>query len=360
MMTESNHIPDYEIDTIDELNLDRRQPLGDPQDQQESLFSTVDDETMVRRFARGKKRSVSNHNLAINYTHNSLQLSTPQGELIALNKISDKLHYILLKQDSNYWEFIHHLVIEHSFVPINDNTAQGGFTRYQKYQIPPGYQLKYTNAKDLLDLWQQHSSYGPKQQLDLLFLSKSKWYRVKSAVPKRDKVLLTSVAGQIEISVNTEVPWIYQLNEVSGGLSAQSAPVTNLPIKSSDSDLLNKLISKLGVEEEGMPAAPSTMNSTESIDPDALALFEQVFNPNLFPDMPEEVKRQVVEMQISALRVLENYIEHGETITKTEIISDNSGKKISEKTITTNRGCPRWVIESLLQSQPPETPEIEE
>lgn len=357
MMTESNHIPDYEIDTIDELNLDRRQPLGDPQDQQESLFSTVDDETMVRRFARGKKRSVSNHNLAINYTHNSLQLSTPQGELIALNKISDKLHYILLKQDSNYWEFIHHLVIEHSFVPINDNTTQGGFTRYQKYQIPPGYQLKYTNAKDLLDLWQQHSSYGPKQQLDLLFLSKSKWYRVKNAVLNRDKVLLTSVAGQIEIPVNTEVPWIYQLNDVSDGLSSQPAPVRALPVKSSDSDLLNKLISKLGVEEEGMPAAPSTMNN---IDSDALALFEQVFNPNLFPELPEELKRQVTELQVSALKVLENYIEHGETITKTEIISDNSGKKISEKTITTQRGCPRWVIESLLQSHPPETPDVEE
>lgn len=357
MMTESNHIPDYEIDTIDELNLDRRQPLGDPQDQQESLFSTVDDETMVRRFARGKKRSVSNHNLAINYTHNSLQLSTPQGELIALNKISDKLHYILLKQDSNYWEFIHHLVIEHSFVPINDNTTQGGFTRYQKYQIPPGYQLKYTNARDLLDLWQQHSTYGPKQQLDLLFLSKSKWYRVKSAVLNRDKVLLTSVAGQIEIPVNIEVPWIYQLNDVSDGLSSQPAQVRALPVKSSDSDLLNKLISKLGVEEEGMPVAPSTMNN---IDSDALALFEQVFNPNLFTELPEELKRQVTELQVSALKILENYIEHGETITKTEIISDNNGKKVSEKTITTNRGCPRWVIESLLQSHPSETPDIEE
>jgi hypothetical protein len=357
MMTESNHPPDYEIDTIDELNLDRRQPIGDPQDQQESLFSTVDDETMVRRFARGKKRSVSNHNLAINYTHNSLQLSTPHGELIALNKISDKLHYILLKQDSNYWEFIHHIVIEHSFVPINDNTTQGGFTRYQKYQIPPGYQLKYTNAGDLLALWQRHSGREQKQHLDLLFLSKTKWYRVKNAVLQGNNVCLTSVAGQVEMPIGTPVPWIYQLTEVSEVLSAKPSIGAKVPPKNGDSELLDKLISKLGVEEDGKPAVSGHVNG---IDPDALALFEQVFNPNFFPDLPEELKLQVTELQISAIKILEYYIEHGETTTKTEIIKDNSGKKISEKTITTNRGCPRWVIEALLKSQSTAPPAAEE
>ncbi len=353
-MTESNH--DYDLDTLDELKLDRRQPIGDPQEQTESLFSTVDDETMVRRFARGKKRSVSNHNLAINYTHNSLQLSKPHGELIALNKISDKLHYILLKQDSNYWEFIHNIVIEHSFVPINDNTTQGGFTRYQKYQIPQGYQLRYSNAGDLLSLWERHSGREQKQKLDLLFLSKTKWYRVKTALLQGDKVLLTSVAGQIEMPIGTPVPWIYQLTEISEDAPVKPAAVAAgpvKPVKNGDSELLDKLISKLGVEEDGKPPISGTING---IDPDALALFEQVFNPKFFPDLPEELQQQVTELQISAIRILEHYIEHGETIIKTEVIKDSNGKKISEKTITIDRGCPRWAIEALLKSPPAETP----
>jgi hypothetical protein len=357
-MTESNH--DYELDTIDELKLDRRQSIGDPQEQTESLFSTVDDETMVRRFARGKKRSVSNHNLAIKYTHNSLQLSTPHGELIALNKISDKLHYILLKQDSNYWEFIHNIVIEHSFVPINDNTTQGDFTRYQKYQIPQGYQLRYSDAGDLLNLWEQHKGKEQKQKLDLLFLSKTKWYRVKTASVKGDKVLLASVAGQIEMSISAPVSWIYQLTEVSSeDESVKTAAVATSPIKpvkNGDSELLDKLISKLGVEEDGKPPVSGTING---IDPDALALFEQVFNPSFFPEMPEELKQQVTELQISAIKILEHYIEHGETIVKTEVIKDNSGKKISEKTITIARGCPRWAVEALLKSPTTETPPAE-
>jgi hypothetical protein len=352
-MTESNH--DYELDTIDELKLDRRQPIGDPQEQTESLFSTVDDETMVRRFARGKKRSVSNHNLAINYTHNSLQLSTPHGELIALNKISDKLHYILLKQDSNYWEFIHNIVIEHSFVPINDNNTQGGFTRYQKYQIPQGYQLRYSKAGDLLTLWERHTGREQKQKLDLLFLSKTKWYRVKTASLKEDKVLLTSVAGQIEMPIGAPVSWIYQLTEISEDAPVKTAAVaTGLikPASNGDSELLDKLISKLGVEEDGKPPLSSTI---QGIDPTALALFDQVFNPRFFPELPEELKQQVTELQISAIKILEHYIEHGETIVKTEVIQDNSGKKISEKTITINRGCPRWAIEALLKSSNAET-----
>jgi hypothetical protein len=353
-MTESNH--DYELDTIDELKLDRRQPIGAPHEQTESLFSTVDDETMVRRFAKGKKRSVSNHNLAINYTHNSLQLSTPQGELIALNKISDKLHYILLKQDSNYWEFIHNIVIEHSFVPINDSNAQGDFTRYQKYQIPQGYQLRYTDARAILAYWEQHNGSNENYKLDLLFLSKSKWYRVKTAAGNGDKVLFVSVAGQIDIPKKTQVAWIYQLTEVSPDTPPRTEATSTVavkPVKEGDSELLDKLISKLGVEEDGKPPVSGTING---IDPDALALFEQVFNPQFFPELPEELKQQVTELQISAIKILEYYIEHGETIVRTEVINDANGKKISEKTITTNRGCPRWVIEALTASQPGEVP----
>jgi hypothetical protein len=347
MMTESNH-PDYEIDTIDELGLDRRQPIGEPQEQQDSIFSTVDDETMVKRFAKGKKRSVSNHNLAISYAHNSLQLSTPQGELIALNKISDKLHYILLKQDSRYWEFIHNIVIEHSFVPIENNPTQRGFFRYQKYQIPQGYRLRYSNCIDLLALWEEHHSAQSRFQLDLLFFSKAKWYRVKNATLDDNRITLTSVAGQIEMLTNAKVAWIYQLSEAQESvIFSKAAPIDPTVHKPGENELIDKLISKLGVEDDGKPASS---NKASGIDPDALALFEQVFNPSFLPALPEELQQQVVELQIAAIKIIEHYIEQGETIVRTEIITDNQGRKISEKTVTTQRGCPRWVIEALLKS----------
>lgn len=348
MTTESNYQPEYGLDTINDLGLDVNKQHGDQHDPQNNVFSTIDDETMVSRFARGKKRSVSNHNLTISYAHNSLQLATPQGELIALNKISDKLHYILIKQDSVYWEFIHNIILDHNFVPIDNNPTERGFFRYQKYQIPQGYQLQYTTSHELQSFWQDNNG-GSEQnlQLDLLFLNKSKWYRVQDISIQNEQVSFRSVAGTVQLPLSAKVAWIYRLSEAEEILRERKKPkVTQPVVKAGEHELIDKLIAKLGVEpDERKPEKSGNFQ----VDSEALALFEQVFNGNLLPEMSEELRQKLVELQKLVINILEHYLEHGETITRTEVINDTSGKKISEKTITTQRGCPRWAIEAILK-----------
>jgi hypothetical protein len=339
-MTGSNYPSDYDIETINELGLNPMQP---PANSEESIFSTVDDETMIQRFARGKKRSVRNNNLSIDYAHNSLQLATPQGELIAINKVSNKLHYILLKQDSRYQEFIHNIVIQHNFVPIDNNPTQRGFFRYQKYQIPAGYHLRYTSGFELQSFWYGHTHESASEmQLDLLFLNKSKWHRVQEISFQSERLMFRSVAGVIELPADTYLAWIYQLSEPEVPRRKTLPPV---PPQSLESDILEKLTSKLGVENNPVS---SDLSSTLTIDSDALALFDKVFNSSI--EIPVRLQQQLIDLQISALKILENYVQHGENITRTEIITDNSGKKISEKMIVTNRGCPRWVLETLVKA----------
>ena len=69
------------------------------QDKEDIATESLDNRTIIKRFACGKKRLVVNNNLRIDYAHNSLQLSTPPGELIAIHKIAARLHYILVKKD---------------------------------------------------------------------------------------------------------------------------------------------------------------------------------------------------------------------------------------------------------------------
>jgi hypothetical protein len=116
--------------------------------------------------------------------------------------------------------------------------------------------------------------------------------------------------------------------------------------KVGENELIDKLISKIGVEPE---VSQPEKTGDFQIDAEALALFDRVFNSHLLPEMSEELYQQVVILQTSVINILEHYLEHGETITRTEIINDTSGKKISEKTVTTQRGCPRWVIEAILK-----------
>ncbi len=353
-----NYSSDYDIETINELGLNPAQP---PANGDESIFSTVDDETMIQRFARGKKRSVRNNNLSIDYAHNSLQLATPQGEMIAINKVANKLHYILLKQDSRYREFIHNIVIQHNFVPIDNNPTQRGFFRYQKYQIPNGYELRYTSGYEIQSFWYMHTQEAAGElQLDLLFLNKSKWHRVQEIVFQDKKLLFRSVAGVIELPADYNLAWIYQLSEPEVP-RRRTLP----PVPPPESDILGKLTSKLSIEAD--PAATETaMNSelgagmstalsgvydgTATIDSDAILLFDKVFNNS---EVPAKTQQDLRELQVAVLKILESYVQNGETITKTEIINDNNGKKISEKTVITNRGCPRWVIECLINAPVP-------
>jgi hypothetical protein len=355
-----NYPSDYDIETINELGLNPAQPQANGD---ESIFSTVDDETMIQRFARGKKRSVRNNNLSIDYAHNSLQLATPQGEMIAINKVANKLHYILLKQDSRYREFIHNIVIQHNFVPIDNNPTQRGFFRYQKYQIPNGYELRYTSGYEIQSFWYTHTHESAGElQLDLLFLNKSKWHRVQEIVFQDKKLLFRSVAGVIELPADHNLAWIYQLSEPEVPRRRTLPPVTPQP---QESDILGKLTSKLAIETDpaptvtaaemttGMGTEMSTTlsgmyDATETIDSDAILLFDKVFNN--IGEVPTKTQQDLRELQIVVLKILENYVQNGETITKTEIINDNNGKKISEKTIITNRGCPRWVVECLMKT----------
>jgi hypothetical protein len=348
-MTESNYQPDYSLDTIDELGLENVNHPNGYQNPQENLFSTVDDETMVSRFARGKKRQIRNHNLIITYAHNSLQLSTPEGELVAINKISDKLHYILIKKDSAYWDFIHNIVLSHNFVPIDNNPSQRGFFRYQKYQIPQGYQLRYSSGQELSSFWAENVI-NPEHnlKLDLLFLNKSKWYRVQEITTQNEYISFRSVAGTVQLLADAQVAWIYRLLESTETNIKERARAKVAPpvVKAGENELIDKLISKLGVEQDGNKK--SGVFGDLKMDSEALALFEQVFDGKFLPQLSEELHQQLLDLQILAMNILEYYLEHGETITRTEVINDDNGQKISEKTITTNRGCPRWVVEAIM------------
>jgi hypothetical protein len=331
----------------------------------DNMFATLDDETIVRRFARGKKRLVSNHNLQIEYAHNSLQLSTANGDLIAIHKIAERLHYILVKKDDEYADLIHSLIIEHQFIPIDNTTTIGRvsplenrrFVRYQKYEIPDGYVLKYEPGEELLQTWQEdRPQVTLGMRLDLLILSKSKWYRVQEIASLGDRLNVETRLGTISVSRQDPIAWIAKLNEISPNDNPRSMQVTvdgqNMNNPTNDSDILAKIISKLSLdststEEEvhfdietivSTPFIPETPESSLLYDPDRSSVL-----------MNNNSSFAIEGLTNAAIRVLEDYLENGETIVRTEIITDAQGNTIGEKNVTTQRGCPKWAIEAVLK-----------
>jgi hypothetical protein len=319
--------------------------------QQEFIGARLDDETIIWRFARGKKRLVVNQNLRIDYAHNSLQLSTPAGDLIAIHKISEKLHYILIKKDSKYSQLIQNIISTCQFIPIDTATAERGFMRYQKYEIPPGYALQYELADVLWQTWQDDRQRPPSGlELDILILARSKWYRVQQMICTDDRLDLQTRLGLISISLRERIAWISKLGNISGAIDVDLDTHQNVISAGTDPDILGKIISKLAIDT--LPA------SDVHFDPHATmsqSVFNQPQNSSLVYDEDRsstltgnDLTPISARLRASAISVLEEYLEHGEKIVRTETVIDAQGNTISEKTVTTHRGCPRWAIEAII------------
>ncbi len=325
------------------------------QDKEDITNGTLDNRTIIKRFACGKKRLVVNNNLRIDYAHNSLQLSTPPGELIAIHKIAARLHYILVKKDSKYSENIQQIITEHQFIPIDAMTAKRGFMRYQKYEIPEGYNLQYSPALDLWQTWtenQRQSTVG--LQLDILILARSKWYRVQEMICTGEQLDIQTRLGLISLSLKDGIAWIAKLGDIPAISNADLSVSHSGGNSGSDSEILDKIISKLAIESptendenddrfylynnmsESLTSQPQS--SSLSLDRDSSNLQSE----NVMTSTNKEY------LQNAAINVLEKYLEHGETTVITEVVMDPQGNAIGEKTITTQRGCPKWAIDAAF------------
>jgi hypothetical protein len=344
---EASNLTDIPQDLYPPLEMeDRSQFLED----RDNSIDELDDEKIVWRFARGKKRLVVNQSLRIDYAHNSLQLSTPNSELIAIHKIAARLHYILVKKDSKYSEMIQNIISECQFIPIDTATSERGFMRYQKYEIPAGYDLRYESAQELWQTWQENQQQLREGlQLDILILARSKWYRVQQMICTDDRLDLQTRLGLISLSIRDRIAWIARLGDMPTVTNADLANQSSIS-GGTDSDILGKIISKLAIE-----ASPpsdlhfdpnSTMSRSDFSQPDdSSLLYDEDRSSVLTSHAVDPISAQ---LQASVIGVLEDYLEHGETIVRTEVITDAQGNVISEKTVSTHRGCPRWAIEAVI------------
>jgi hypothetical protein len=319
--------------------------------ERENTIDNLDDETIIWRFAQGKKRLVINENLRIDYAHNSLQLSTPNNELIAIHKVAERLHYILIKKDSNYSEAIQGIISKCEFIPIDTATAERGFTRFQKYEIPEGYNLRYDMAAELWQDWQEgQQQLADGLQLDILILARAKWYRVQQMICTDDRLDLQTRLGLISLSLRDRIAWIAKLGDVPIVSNADLTAHQNIISGDTDSEILGKIISKLAIDTS--PDDDLHFNSDPNM---SSSVFSETDESSILDNEDRSsmltgyiLSPMTEQLRAGAISVLEDYLENGETIVRTETIVDPQGNIISEKTLSTHRGCPKWAIEAII------------
>ena len=220
--------------------------------------------------------------------------------------------------------------------------------RYQKYDIPEHYTLHYEPADRLWQTWQDSQQAAVGLGLDILILARSKWYRIQQMICTDERLDLQTRLGLISLSLRDRIAWIARVGDV-GVVGDADLGAQNGVNSGTDSDILGKIISKLAIEvmpDGDVNYAPSSdlPSSVFSQPDDTSLLYDRQRSSNLMDDdlSPSQ------QLRASTLSVLENYLEHGETIVSVVTIVDPQGNIISEKTVSTHRGCPRWAIEAIV------------
>jgi hypothetical protein len=180
------------------------------------LLRKLDDKTLIQKFVTEEATLLSNQNLRVEATFDAFQLLARKEGVIATLKVVSKVRTLLLKQQSQFWMLIHQVVIDAGFVPIRYADSQG-WVKYEHYDIPVGYQMKYTEARLLWkEWWMRQRHYNSNSiQLDLLIFTKDKWYPIRDIKVSQGTVFIKTLLSETMLEASGQVAWLRRSEDQS-------------------------------------------------------------------------------------------------------------------------------------------------
>ena len=106
-----------------------------------TMKTSIDNTALVKKFLQGGESLLANRELRVEQALNETQLLTIQGTILAKGRFTDPLANIVIRLDSDYWELIHQLALEASFIPLTinqDRLAGATFIQHSYHSVPAG------------------------------------------------------------------------------------------------------------------------------------------------------------------------------------------------------------------------------
>lgn len=114
---------------------------------------------------------------------------------------------------------------------------------------------------------------------------------------------------------------------------------------------INELLSGNTIEENVLPPAPQPVN-IPSPTPESIAVAAVPVEPSATPS-PTPTKpvlsmaQRQAELKYKAMNVLAKYLQEGDRITHTEVLTNGQGQELNRKITQIQRGCPSWAIDQI-------------
>lgn len=188
--------------------------------------------TFVNGFVQGQSLLLCNANLRTEPVCGSLQLLSKKEGIISTAKISEVNPNAVVKSSSTYWPLVHKALLDQSFFPLLDPKIHTRY-EYQHRDIPSGYQVNCTTAKELWRFcWGQgHSSrYGI--PTDFLIYgrgplgNKENWYPIKGMDCLNGQLFVKMLGWETPFAPEDMVVWLRKITH-----NPQKSATPNHPVR---------------------------------------------------------------------------------------------------------------------------------
>jgi hypothetical protein len=144
----------------------------------------LSDLELIREFVNKsiKKEDIllSNASLSAQTVYTMNQLMAKSEGIIATASFSNTLTGFLIQFNSSYWELINQVLAESNYL-LKGEMDNRGFYRYQRHEVPKGYQMHCSKSVLLWRAWWKHRQKALRGSipLELLIKKRDSWYPIK-------------------------------------------------------------------------------------------------------------------------------------------------------------------------------------
>jgi hypothetical protein len=187
----------------------------------------LDDDKLIEKFVQGSNQLLASANLRLEVNGGLSQLSTRNGDSIAIMYLQNKPRNLIVKHNSPFLEAIDRQAIEQDFVMFGDS-SRAGFIEYKHYVTPAGYRIWYTDPSILWKKWWPTERFQNKQRfnMDILVSFKNNWYPVQNISVNAGTFTIKTIAGQLILKRDDKVLWLAQIMQdptlATGNIQSES------------------------------------------------------------------------------------------------------------------------------------------
>ncbi|ASC70318.1 hypothetical protein XM38_012560 [Halomicronema hongdechloris C2206] len=172
-------------------------------------MSTLDDLSLIRLFVQGNACLKSNQHLRIQPADNDCQLIGQHGQWLAVAQLRELPPTVCIRKQTDYAELLQKVLLVHDYVPVGCDAAPE-VCRYEYHPTPAGYELRYTQARELWKSWWTRRRHLQRQaiQTDLLIFTQREWYPIRDIILNQGTLFLKTYLGETAHQGDDWVVWL--------------------------------------------------------------------------------------------------------------------------------------------------------